>query len=389
MKRCPKNTKDILKRKKVILFFIVASLIFSCQSKDAVSPSETDVWKVDAPQAYDLKIPDKFSKNITIPADNPLTVQGVELGRMLFYEKKMSGDNTMSCASCHKQEKAFTDDRRFSVGIKGIEGTKNSMSLANLLWTNRFFWDGRASTLEEQALQPIQDTIELHQTLEETVRKLQDTDTYPPKFKLVFGSEKITTQNIAIAQFESTLISANTKYDRYLQEQYKPTDLELKGIELFFTPPIPQANIRGGNCGDCHSQITTSGDRNGFRGFHNNGLDNDSKLNIGLQKVTTNQADRGKFKTPTLRNIALTAPYMHDGRFNTLEEVINHYDQHVQLSETLSPLIREASNEPFPPPNTVKLYLTTEEKQAILAFLLMLTDEEFTKNSKFANPFVK
>lgn len=374
-----------------LLLFLLMYFIFSCQNKDTVTPSETDIWQTNSPQVYDLQIPDKFSKNITIPADNPLTVQGVELGRMLFYEKKLSGDNTLSCASCHKQEKAFTDDKRFSVGIRGIAGTKNSMSLANLLWTNRFFWDGRASTLEEQALQPIQDEIELHQSLEQAVKKLQETDIYPQKFKVVFGSENITAANIgkAIAQFERTLISANSKYDKYLREEYKPTDLELKGIELFFTHPIPQANIRGGNCGDCHLQITTSGDRNGFRGFHNNGLDNDAKLNIGLQQVTTNQADKGKFKTPTLRNIALTAPYMHDGRFNTLEEVINHYDQHVQINETLDPLIREASNERFPPPNTVKLYLTAQEKQAILAFLLMLTDEEFTKNPKFANPFVK
>jgi cytochrome c peroxidase len=316
-------------------------------------------------------------------------VQGVELGRMLFYEKKLSGDNTMSCASCHKQEKAFTDDRRFSIGIQGLAGTKNSMSLANLLWAGRFFWDGRAASLEEQALQPIQDPIELHQSLEQSVKKLQEMDIYPPKFKLVFGSEQITAQNIskAIAQFERTLISSNSKYDKYLREEYKPTDLELRGIELFFTHPIPQANLRGGNCGDCHLQITTSGDRNGFRGFHNNGLDNDQNLNVGLEKVTNNSTDKGKFKAPTLRNIALTAPYMHDGRFSNLEQVIDHYDQHVRINATLDPLIREASNEQFLPPNTVKLYLTPQEKQAILAFLQMLTDEEFTKNPKFANPF--
>lgn len=368
----------------VLLLFVCA-----CRSKEEAVIPTSEIWNVNSPQPYELKIPEKFSKNITIPANNPLTVQGVELGRMLFYEKRLSGNNTMSCASCHKQEKAFTDDRRFSIGIKNIAGTKNSMSLANLLWTNHFFWDGRAASLEEQALIPIQDPIELHQSLAEAVQKLQETEIYPPKFRLVFGSEKITAENIAkaIAQFERTLISANSKYDKYLRDEYKATDLELQGIELFFTHPIPQANLRGGNCGDCHLQITTSGDRNGFRGFHNNGLDTDQRLNIGLQAVTRNPADRGKFKAPTLRNIALTAPYMHDGRFSRLEEVLDHYDQHVRMSETLDPLIREASNEPFPSPSEPKLYLTAKEKQAILAFLQMLTDEEFIKNPQFKNPF--
>lgn len=374
--------------RSAVLMYLFFSL-FSCRPSDSISPAETEIWNVGAPEAYKLKIPDKFSKNINLPADNPLTVQGVALGRMLFYEKKLSGNNTLSCASCHKQERAFTDERRFSTGIQGIAGNKNSMSLANLLWTNRFFWDGRAASLEEQALQPIQDPIELHQSLEQAVQKLQNTATYPPKFKLVFGNEKITPENIAkaIAQFERTLISAQSKYDQYLREEYKPTELELKGIELFFTHPIPQANLRGGNCGDCHLPITTAGDRNGFNGLHNNGLDTDQRLNIGLQAFTQNPADRGKFKAPTLRNIALTAPYMHDGRFNSLAQVLDHYDQHIRISETLSPLIREASNEPFPPPGEVKLYLTAQEKQAILAFLQMLTDDEFISNPKFSTPF--
>jgi cytochrome c peroxidase len=365
-----------------IYVLLIAIFVFACKDKATEVAPISEIWGISSPQPYTLKIPDRFSQNISIPAENPLTVQGIELGRMLFYEKRLSGNNTLSCASCHKQEKAFSDDRRFSVGIQGIAGTKNAMSLANLLWSNRFFWDGRAASLEEQALVPIQDPIELHQSLASAVQKLQETDIYPPKFKLVFGSDKITAENIAkaIAQFERTLISANSKYDKYLRNEYQPTDLELKGIELFFTHPIPQANIRGGNCGDCHLQITTAGDRNGFRGFHNNGLDTDQNLSVGLQAVTRNSADRGKFKAPTLRNITLTAPYMHDGRFSRLEEVLDHYDQHIKDSETLDPLIREASNEPFSLPTEPKLYLTAREKQAILAFL---------QNPQFKNPFEK
>lgn len=343
------------------------------------------------PESYDLEaeLPYYFGTNYEIPEDNPMTVQGIELGRMLFYETKLSGDNTMSCGSCHLQSLAFTDGKSVSAGIDGINGTKSAMSISNMLWNKKFFWNGRAESLEEQALIPIQDEIELHQSLEDAVAKLQATEDYPELFLKAFKSETITAENIgkAIAQFERTLISSNSKYDQYLKGEYTPTVEEQLGIDLFFTHPIPQAGLRGGNCGDCHTNVLTTGDLSAFNGFHNNGLDEDEDLDTGLEEVTGNETDKGKFKAPTLRNIELTAPYMHDGRFSTLEEVLEHYDQHIFTSETLDPLIIEASNEIRSEGDPIQLYLTDDEKQAIIAFLKMLTDDDFITNEKFSNPF--
>jgi cytochrome c peroxidase len=360
----------------------LAALLVAC------SPAPTE--PVEELRPYALAVPPHFSGNFRLPPDNPLTEQGVELGRMLFYEKKLSGNNSQSCGSCHQQKFAFTDaNRRFSVGIAGQAGPRNTMSLANLLWVNRFFWDGRSGSLEAQALEPIQDPVEMHQSLDQAVAKLQATAEYPPRFKLVFGSERITAENLAkaLAQFERTLISASSRYDRYAQGDRRAlSSLEVEGMNLFFTHPDPLTGLRGGNCGDCHLQVTTAGDPNGWRGFHNNGLDPDGSLAEGLQKVTSQAFDRGKFRAPTLRNIALTAPYMHDGRLGSLAEVLDHYDEHIRDSRTLDPLILEASNE-LPVASPPKLRLTPREKQAILAFLQTLTDSAFIANPRFANPF--
>ncbi len=357
-----------------------------------VKPSENEIQVISGDGTDLLEIPAYFSPFYKIPNDNPLTDAGIELGRMLFYEKRLSGNNTMSCGTCHQQKFAFTDGgNQFSKGIDGTEGDLNTMSLVNLMWQNRFFWNGRSETLEIQALEPIQNPIEMHETLENAVQKLQETNLYPPKFKEAFGSEIITAENIgkAIAQFERTLISSNSKYDKYWRGEYQLTDLEALGDDLFFTHPEARIGLRGGNCGDCHLGPLTSGSSRGFDGFHNNGLDSDEKLRNGLQEVTGNYFDKGKFKAPSLRNIALTAPYMHDGRFQTLEEVLDHYNEHIQNSETLDPLIREASNEILSSEDTVKLHLTEMEKKAILAFLAMLTDEDFITDERFSDPFAE
>ena len=327
--------------------------------------------------AYPIASPSYFG-DYKIPADNPTTVEGATLGRMLFYEPMLSGNNTMTCASCHVQANGFTDTNRFSKGIDGAKGTRNSMAISNVLWQSKFFWDGRASSLEEQALGPIENPIELHQTLSAAVAKLQATNNYPTLFKNVFGSEVITSSNIgkAIAQFERTLISSNSKYDQYLKGEAVFTESELRGRVLFFTHPSPENNLRGGNCGDCHT-----GDLAGNGAFHNNGLDN-VFVDKGLEYVTFNKYDRAKFKTPSLRNVGYTAPYMHDGRFNTLKQVLDHYNEHVKTSLTLDPLMSAT--------NTVgakSLELTEAEKQDIIDFLGTLNDESFVTNSKFSNPF--
>lgn len=328
--------------------------------------------------AYNLVYPSNFGNRINIPADNPTTKQGVYLGRLLFYETKLSANNTLSCSSCHQQDKAFTDGRAFSPGVDHVLSTRNSMSLANLLWARKFFWDGRAEGLEQQAPTPLTNPHEMGQSLEVSAQKLRQIPTYLPLFKLVYGDENITGDRIvkAIAQFERTLISANSRYDQYLNKTYQPTADELKGMELFNNAPEPEKGIRGANCAHCHGGVKTY-----MELFHNNGLDSVPR-DAGMQTLTGLPADRGRFKVPTLRNIALTAPYMHDGRFKTLEEVVDHYSEHIVESAALSSFLRGESNEP----GGKSLKLRPQEKKQIIAFLNMLTDSAFIHNPQFADP---
>ncbi|QDH80992.1 cytochrome-c peroxidase [Echinicola soli] len=368
------------------LFYL--GIIFVCGLQWACGNGEEEQPSPQNP-SLSLQHPEYFPNDVPMPSDNPLTEKGVELGRMLFYEKQLSIDRTISCASCHQQEKAFTDGKKISTGIHDTPGDKNAMSLANLHWTSRFFWDGRAATLEEQALQPIEDHREMNLPLDQAVARLQADEQYPERFKVAFGTDQITEELIgkAIAQFMRTLVSGDSKFDRWIRSEVEFTEQEQLGMELFFTHPEPSLQIRGGNCGDCHLGFLTSGDRNNLLGFHNNGLDIDQDLEEGLAAVTGNSRDKGKFKAPTLRNIALTAPYMHDGRFGTLKEVLEHYDQHIQMNSTLDILIMEASNEDILSGKAIKLHLTDSEKEAIITFLHTLTDEKFINNPKFSDPF--
>ncbi len=312
--------------------------------------------------------------------DNPLTVQGIELGRMLFYDPILSGDNTMSCASCHNQALGFADGKKTSVGIDGVNGTRSSMSLVNLAWDKHFFWDGRTKTLEEQALEPIQDPIELNQSMDELVNELMDSEIYPEKFKAAFEIDTITPELIgmAIAQFERTLISSNSRFDQYLRNEVEFTDEEKLGYELFATHPEP-GQIRGGNCADCHLGFNfTNND------LINNGVDSIIGEDKGVELLTGMASDRGKFKVVSLRNIAVTGPYMHDGRFETLEEVLDHYNQTgIFAHENVDPLIQGGTNEP----DGQSLLLSNKEKNAIVAFLKTLTDSTYLNNPDFADPF--
>ncbi|HET8860044.1 cytochrome-c peroxidase [Marivirga sp.] len=363
-----------------ILPFVLFLLAFgSCRP----SPEEIEP-EID----FELSPPAYFgSFNERIPEDNPITSKGFELGRMLFYEKKLSGDNSMSCGSCHEQNKAFTDGKAFSTGINGQNGEVSSMSLVNLLWAEKFTWNGKVQSVEEQSIEPIRNPIELHENFEDAIKKLEEAG-YERLFQEAFETTKITEDLIAkaLAQFQRALISSNSKYDQYLRGEYEPTSSEKRGEQLFFTHPIP-GQLRGGNCGDCHLGPLTSGAIDDFQGFHNNGLDSDENMDEGLMSVTGNSADKGRFKTPSLRNIALTAPYMHDGRFQSLEEVIEHYDNGIHQSSTLDILIIEGSNENQAAGDRPQLFLTDQEKEDILAFLHMLTDQVFINNPKFSNPY--
>jgi cytochrome c peroxidase len=327
---------------------------------------------------YQLVYPANFGNRINIPDDNPTTQQGVYLGRLLFYEPRLSANNTLSCGSCHQQSKAFTDGKAFSEGVDHVPTPRNAMSLTNLLWTRRFFWDGRVSGLEQQAAVPLTNPHEMGQALAISAKKLSADKQYPALFKLVYGDDAITGDRIvkAVAQFERTLISANSKYDQYLRNAYQPTADELKGMELFNREPQPEKGTRGANCGHCHGGV-----KNYNELFHNNGLDSIPKDN-GIEAVSGLTTDRGRFKVPTLRNIALTAPYMHDGRFKTLAEVVDHYSDHVRESASLSTFLRGESNEV----GGKTLKLLPEEKKQIIAFLNMLTDYTFISDPRFSDP---
>ncbi|MFN0079040.1 MAG: MbnP family protein [Prosthecobacter sp.] len=303
---------------------------------------------------------------VKLPADNPLTQEGVALGRQLFHDTRLSINGTQSCASCHEPTHAFADARRFSLGAQQQVGKRNAMPLFNLAWQQGFFWDGRAATLREQVLVPIQDKDEMNETLPSVIAKLSADKDCAVAFEKVFGSAEITTERIAKAleQFLLTFISQDSRFDRAARKVAELSESEKRGLQLFVTEFDPKRGLRGADCFHCHGgTLFTS------QSFANNGL----KLavdDIGRMAVTKNAADHGKFKTPSLRNIARTAPYMHDGRFATLEEVVEHYNSGVRRSATLDPNLAKH-------PET-GMQLTAQEKADLVAFLKTLTDETFT-----------
>jgi cytochrome c peroxidase len=355
-------------KKSVFIFIILA--LFSCR-KEKVG------FK---PTPYSLIKPTHFP-NMVIPDDNPLTKEGVELGRFLFYEKRLSGDNTMSCATCHMPQNGFSDANQFSVGIDGIAGTRQSMALVNLGWENFFFWDGRASSLEEQILEPVPNPIEMHQSWKDAVSKLNADVKYRNRFFRAFNEEGIDSIKVskAIAQFLRTLVSGESKYDvMYKYENSMALNSneqsvlgtidpeEWAGYDLF-------KSLNGADCFHCHN-----GPLMQVKKFSNNGLMPNSINDLGRAHVTNNPEDNYKFKVPTLRNIALTAPYMHDGRFATLDEVIEHYSSGIHMSPTIDPLIEFGSQG--------GVQLDAQEKYLLKKFLLTLTDNNFINNPNFKDP---
>jgi cytochrome c peroxidase len=361
------QAKSHYKKLMLLSVTVIAIVLIAATGTD---PVYTDPYK--------LEYPDYFGNRISIPENNPTTKQGVYLGRMLFYETKLSSSKTISCSSCHQQKLAFTDGKAFSPGVNNVLTKRNSMSLANLLWVRNFFWDGRAKGLEAQAVIPLNDPHEMGSYLAKAVINLQKTKVYPNLFKEAFGTPEVTTDRIAmaIAQFERTLISSNSPYDKYLRGEYKPTQQELNGMEMFMNSAEASRKIRGASCAQCHGTPKIY-----MELFHNNGLDSIPK-DLGREELTGMSNDRGRFRVVTLRNIALTAPYMHDGRFKNLEEVLDHYNEHIQPSRSLSVTLQNRPNEI----GGKSLGLTAQEKSNIISFLKMLTDSTFVNDPKFSNP---
>ena len=292
---------------------------------------------------------------------NPLTEEGFQLGRQLFYDPILSKDSTISCASCHLQATGFTHvDHSLSHGIDGKIGTRNSMTMMNLAWSKTFMWDGGVNHLDVQALNPITSSVEMNETLKNVVLKLQNSEQYKSLFTAAFGDNTITGQRIlkALSQFELMLVSSNSKYDKVMRKEAVFTNQEQNGYKLFKT-----------NCASCHSEpLFTNGK------FENNGIPIDTTLNdVGRQRITEKPEDYLKFKVPTLRNIQFTNPYMHDGRFKKLTEVIKHYNS--------------LGNEKNLPKKLQKpKRLSDNERVDLVAFLLTLTDNEFLFNKRFNYP---
>jgi cytochrome c peroxidase len=316
---------------------------------------------------YNFQVPEGFPP-VVIPADNPMTVEGIELGRRLFYDKRLSGDNTLACAGCHFPQKAFADFTPTSVGIQGIFGTRNSMPLFNLAWAPYFFWDGRAATLEEQILLPVPDPIEMHQEWKDAVVKLYGDHLYPSMFTRAFGTPGIDSIRVAkaMAQFLRTIVSANSKYDRWRRGEAVLTPDEFAGFDMMLTEI--------GDCFHCHNPTNPLVTDFSLR---NNGLQNPI-TDIGFEAVSGNINDRGKFKTPSLRNLAFSAPFMHDGRLATLDDVLIFYSFQVHAGPFTDPLMEQA------PQGGVQL--NAIQRNQIKAFLLTMTDSILLTNPAWQDP---
>lgn len=359
--------------------YLVAALLGGALLATSCSPDEptdTGVQHDTTPFVLDTK--DVSPPNIA--PDNQLTVQTVKLGRMLFYDTKLSRDNSMSCATCHVQANGFSDTAKFSIGINGFPGKRQAMVAFNMAYnTNEFFWDGRAHLLRDQAVLPIQDSLEMDHNIDALVQILGDDSEYSDQFIRAFGSSEVTEERIGLAleQFMNSIVSVNSKYDQYLRGEVTLTPSEERGRRLYFSefnPAFPDSS--GADCAHCHGGMNFENDR-----YMNNGLDSDADfVDYGRELATGNSNDRGKFKVTTLRNIELTPPYMHDGRFQTLEEVVEHYNTGLKASATIDPAL-------LYPLNAGGLQLDSQDVQDLVAFLKTLTDYDMVNNPDYASPF--
>jgi cytochrome c peroxidase len=375
---------------RIYAFVAIAELILaaSCRRVEPTDP-------IGSPTATPLKLaaPEHFPP-ADIPSDNPMTVEGVRLGQMLFYDPILSGDSSMSCGNCHKQEFAFASPNAVDKGIRGIHGNRSSMAIINVAWQKSgFFWDGRAATIEKQVQGPVQNPIEMDLSWPEAVKRLKRHPQYPKLFEDAFGTNSVSQENAAkaLAQFLRTMIAADSKYDRAILkgETQLYTDQEMRGFLLFRSDPVfdPAGNLikPGADCEHCHKLDAMLQPLDGLGAFRNNGLD-EAKTIYDFKDPGVGGADSnnyGRFKVPSLRNIELTAPYMHDGRFKTLEEVIDHYNSGGKPSPTLDPKMARVK---FAKSGGT-LRLTEQDKADLVAFLKTLTDTGFVKDKAFSNPF--
>lgn len=329
---------------------------------NVVSPAEKKTAAPGTPLAFTL--PPGFPQ-ISLPADNPLTVEGVALGRRLFTEVRLSRTGVQSCATCHQPARAFSDSVPLSLGADGKPGARNAMPLFNLAWSGAYAWDGGKPHIRDQVVAAMTNDLEMHADPVRVVSALSADAALGDAFRAAFGSREITVALIGLAleQYLLTLVSADSKFDRAMRGETPLTEDEKQGFAIFSTEYDPARGQRGADCFHCHGGVLFSD-----YAYKNTGLDLVS-ADPGRAGVTGNAADRGKFKTPSLRNVALTAPYMHDGRFVTLAEVVAHYDHGVERAENLDPNIAKHPD--------AGLQLTDAEQRQLVAFLRTLSDPCF------------
>jgi cytochrome c peroxidase len=336
----------------LLLSFAVTFSSFRTNSRVELS-DKNDTLNIVVPKGWPAPVYD-FKKN-------PVTRNGFELGRKLFFDPLLSRDSTISCASCHLQYTNFTHvDHSLSHGIQGKKGTRNTLAIINAAWSRSFMWDGGVNNIEVQPLGPIENPVEMDSRLDIIVSKLQRSNNYVERFKRAFGSEQITGQYVlkALAQYMVSAQSYNSKYDKVMRKEpgVSFNEYESKGLELFRK-----------NCASCHTEPLFTNNS-----FENNGLRPDSVLrDAGRMKITRSRSDSLKFKVPSLRNIEVSYPYMHDGRFRNLQMVLFHYSTDITHSPTLSPKLKKG------------IYLSEQDKINIIAFLKTLTDEDFLHDPRF------
>ncbi len=338
-----------MKKHLIYLLFIGSIVLFSL------------AFSFLTPTPIHFQIPKGWPKPHYDFSKNPLTEEGFQLGRQLFYDPILSRDSTISCASCHLQTTGFTHvDHELSHGIDGKIGTRNSMTLMNLAWSKSFMWDGGVNHLDVQPLNPITSPVEMDETLANAVAKLNQNQQYKPLFLAAFGDANITGQRVlkALSQFELQLVSSNSKYDKVMRKETVFTDKEQNGYQLFKN-----------NCASCHNEPLFTSEK-----FERNGLAIDTTLNdIGRQKITNDKKDFLLFKVPTIRNIQFTFPYMHDGRFKKLTDVIKYYNS-LGNDKNLPKKLQKPMN------------LSDNERVDLVAFLYTLTDSEFLFDKRFSFP---
>ena len=340
-------------------------VLLVCFTLNFISCTNDDIDKgIPINEKYELKYPSYFPSLTFDTIRYPLSKNGIELGRKLFYDGRLSRNNTISCGFCHIQENAFTHHgHNVSHGIDDRLGIRNAPAIQNLAFLNRFMWDGVIHDLAQQSISPISNEDEMDSSIEEIVSKLKNDINYRSLFKSVFGDENINGERIlnALGQFMAAMISSNSRYDSYLKKEGNLTDEEKYGMNLFQK-----------KCSSCHNGVLFTDES-----FRNTGQYYDAQYKDGGRfRVTLDSIDFMKFRVPSLRNIELTKPYMHDGRFYSLEAVLNFYEQNVENQKNLDPVLKQNDRIGIP--------MTENEKKAIITFLKTLTDQKFITNPAFA-----